>query len=52
MAIVEFKDVTRVYTSGGHELKALDGANFTLDVGKFVVNATIMDSYKVTEICK
>lgn len=37
MAIVEFKDVTRIYTSGDHELKALDGVNFTLDEGKFVV---------------
>lgn len=24
MSIVEFKDVTRVYTSGDHEQKALD----------------------------
>lgn len=37
MAIVEFKDVTRVYTSGDHELKALDGVSFTLDEGRFVV---------------
>lgn len=37
MSIVEFKNVTRVYTSGDHELKALDGVNFTLDEGKFVV---------------
>lgn len=37
MAIVEFKEVSRVYTSGEHELKALDGVNFTLDEGKFVV---------------
>lgn len=37
MAIVEFKDVSRVYTSGDHELKALDGVNMTLDEGKFVV---------------
>ena len=37
MAIVEFKDVTRVYTSDDHELRALDGVNFTLDEGKFVV---------------
>ena len=37
MAIVEFKDVTRIYTSGDHELKALDGVNLTLDEGKFVV---------------
>lgn len=37
MSIVEFKDVTRVYTSGDHELKALDGVNFSLNEGKFVV---------------
>lgn len=37
IAIAEFKDVTRVYTSGDHELRALDGVNFTLDEGKFVV---------------
>lgn len=37
MAIVELKDVSRVYTSGDHELKALDGVNMTLDEGKFIV---------------
>ncbi len=37
MAIVEFRDVTRIYTSGDHEQKALDGVNFSLDEGKFVV---------------
>lgn len=37
MAIVEFKDVTRIYVSGDHEQKALDGVNFKLDEGKFVV---------------
>lgn len=37
MAIVEFKDVTRVYKSGDHELKALNGVNFSLEEGKFVV---------------
>ncbi len=37
MAIVEFKDVSRIYTSGDHELKALDGVNMTLDEGKFIV---------------
>lgn len=31
MAIVEFKDVSRVYTSGDHELKALDGVNMSLE---------------------
>lgn len=37
MAIVEFKDVTRVYKAGDHELRALDGVSFTLEEGKFVV---------------
>lgn len=37
MAIVEFKNVSRVYTSGDHELKALDGVNMSLEEGKFIV---------------
>lgn len=37
MAIVEFKDVTRIYTSGDHELRALDGVDMTLEKGKFIV---------------
>ena len=37
MKIVEFENVTRIYTSGDHELRALDGVNMTLDEGKFIV---------------
>lgn len=37
MAIVEFKGVSRVYTSGDHELKALDNVDMALNEGKFVV---------------
>lgn len=37
MEIVRFDNVTRVYKSGEHELKALDNVSFTLDEGKFVV---------------
>ena len=37
MSIVEFENVTRIYTSGEHELKALDNVSFTLNEGKFVV---------------
>ena len=37
MAIATFENVTRVYQSGDHELKALDGVNLSLDEGKFVV---------------
>lgn len=37
MPIVEFKNVSRIYTSGDHELKALDNVNLTLEEGKFVV---------------
>ena len=35
--IVEFKDVSRVYKTGEHELKALDNVNMDLEEGKFVV---------------
>lgn len=37
MAIVTFESVTRVYKSGDHEQRALDGVNLSLDEGKFVV---------------
>lgn len=37
MPIVKFQNVSRVYTSGDHELKALDDVDLTLDEGKFVV---------------
>lgn len=37
MAIVEFRNVSRVYTSGDHELRALDGVDLSLDEGRFVV---------------
>lgn len=37
MAIVEFENVTRIYKSGEHEMKALDHASFGLNEGKFVV---------------
>ena len=37
MPIVEFRNVSRVYTSDDHELKALDNVNLTLEEGKFIV---------------
>ena len=37
MSIVQFENVSRIYTSGDHELRALDRVSFTLDEGKFVV---------------
>ena len=37
MSIVKFDNVTKVYKTGEHELKALDNVSFTLDEGKFVV---------------
>ena len=37
MSIVQFENVTKIYTSGDHELKALNQVSFTLDEGKFVV---------------
>ncbi|MCM1306651.1 MAG: ABC transporter ATP-binding protein [Bacteroides sp.] len=37
MAIVTFENVSRVYKTGDHELRALDGVNLSLDEGKFIV---------------
>lgn len=37
MAIAEFRKVTRIYTNGDHELKALDGIDMTLEEGEFIV---------------
>lgn len=37
MAIVEFKHVTRIYQSGSHDQKALDGVDLSLEAGKFIV---------------
>ena len=37
MAIAEFRNVTRIYTNGDHELKALDGIDMTLEEGKVIV---------------
>lgn len=37
MAIVELKNVSRVYQSGDHEQKALDNVNLSLGEGKFIV---------------
>lgn len=37
MAIVEFKNVSRVYVTGDHEQKALDSVDLSLEKGKMVV---------------
>lgn len=37
MAIVEFKNVSRIYSSGDHVQKALDDISVKLDEGKFIV---------------
>ncbi len=37
MAIVEFSNVSRIYKSGDHALKALDNVNLKLEKGNFVV---------------
>ena len=37
MAIAELKNVSRMYESGDHELKALDDVNVSFEEGKFVV---------------
>jgi len=35
--IIEFKNVTREYGGGGHKLRALDNATFSINEGEFVV---------------
>jgi len=37
MSIVQFENVSKIYRTGDHELRALDRVSFTLDEGKFVV---------------
>ena len=37
MEIVKFEHVTRIYTSGDHELKALDNVDLSLEEGQFIV---------------
>ena len=37
MNIIELKDVSRVYKTGEHEIKALDNVNLEIEQGKFVV---------------
>ena len=37
MAFIEFKDVYKIYKMGEVEIKALDGVDFTIDQGEFVV---------------
>lgn len=36
-AIIEFRNVDKIYKSGDHILKAMDNVNFTIDEGEFVV---------------
>ena len=37
MELVRFEHVTRIYTSGDHELKALDDVELSLEEGRFIV---------------
>ena len=37
MSIIELNDVSRVYTNGEHEQRALDHADLSLEEGKFIV---------------
>ncbi len=37
MKIVKFEHISKIYGDGGHELKALDDVDLTLEQGKFIV---------------
>ena len=45
---IEFKDVKKVYSMGEVEIKALDGVNFSIDKGEFVVIAGASGAGKST----
>lgn len=36
-ALIEFKNINKLYKTGEHIQKAMDNVNFTIDVGEFVV---------------
>ena len=38
-SFIEFKDVKKIYRMGEVDIKALDGVNFTIEKGEFVVIA-------------
>ena len=40
--MIEFENVSRVYKSGDHELKALDNLSLKIDKGEFVVMGRIL----------
>lgn len=37
MKIVKFEQISKIYGDGGHELKALDDVDLTLEQGKFII---------------
>ncbi|MDE7464213.1 MAG: ATP-binding cassette domain-containing protein, partial [Clostridiales bacterium] len=37
MSLIEFKNVSKIYRMGEIEIPALDGVDFTIDEGEFVV---------------
>ncbi len=37
MSLVQFKNVSKIYSSGEHEMRALDGVDLELPEGKFIV---------------
>lgn len=37
MKIVKFEHISKIYGDGGHELKALDDVDLTLEQGKFII---------------
>ena len=38
-SFIEFRDVKKIYRMGEVDIKALDGVNFTIEKGEFVVIA-------------
>lgn len=47
-SFIEFKDVKKIYRMGEVDIKALDGVNFTIEKGEFVVIAGASGAGKST----
>ena len=48
MSYIEFKDVKKIYKMGEVEIKALNGVNFSIDKGEFVIIAGASGAGKST----